>query len=69
MIYILVEKTASHDQIVEEIKLRYFNQESNIRLLSFGSKDGALQILSNLKESDPEYNKNLVFKEIKISIT
>lgn len=69
MIYILVEKTASHDQIVEEIKLRYFNQESNIRLLSFGSKEGALQILSNLKESDPEYNKNLVFKEIKISIT
>lgn len=69
MIYVLVEKTVSQDQIIEEIKLRYFNQESNIRLLSFGSKDGALQILSNLKDSDPAYNKNLVFKEIRISIT
>lgn len=68
MIYVLVEKFISDDIILEEIRLRYFRQESDIRLMSFGSKESALKILQNLKESDPEYNKNLIFKEIKFSI-
>lgn len=68
MIYVLVEKTTSDETILSEIKSRYFDIESDIRLISFGSKESALKILQNLKESDPEYNKNLVFKEIKFSI-
>ena len=69
MIYVLVEKTASVEDVIAEIKLRYFNQETNLRMIAFDNKDSASSILESIKESNPDYNKNLVLKAINISIS